>query len=195
MGATPVAPPSTLEIKRSWGAGRVAAVAGAVVVAIAAAGGIYLATRGGARIVMPDSIIGIQKIDTPAARQAVAEIRSEASKRGWKSDAALYGYSETRPSIVVMTIVTHPSESPDTLISAFSAGASNSGNGRFRLNLRATSKSIRDGATVICAPVLGASRGAVCMWEDDKVLGFVAERDLSVNPMDLTSVIRSAVEG
>ena len=187
-------PPSPVKIGRQWSAGRVMAVAAAVVAALVIAAGVYLATRGRAHIAMPTSIIGIQKIDTPEAQQVVADLRDQATKRGWKSEAALYGYSQTDPNMVVMTISAHLSEGSDTLMKDFSASASRAGSGRLRVNLHRTSRTSRGGATVICAPFYGGTKGAVCMWEDRSVLGFVAERGLSVDPTALTAVVRSAVE-
>jgi hypothetical protein len=166
---------------------------GAVFVAIGVAAGIYLATHGGPRISMPDSIIGINRLDSPAAQQVVTAMRDAAKAHGWKGDAALYGYSQTQPSIVVLTVAARVSETSNQLMNEFAAGAA-SANNRFRLNLLASSQTTRDGATVICAPIVGRVRGAVCMWRDDHVLGFVAERDLSVDPVDLTAVVRTSVE-
>jgi len=165
----------------------------AVAVVLSAAGWLFMALHRGPHIAMPNSIMGIQKIDTPAAQQAIAAIKDRANKIGVEAQAGLYGTSQTQPSIVVLTVISRTSLSPDELMGDFTAGAVDPSN-NFKLNLLAVTRSTHDGATFICAPLLAQVNRTVCVWKDDRVLGFVGERDLAVNPMDLTSIIRTAVE-
>jgi len=187
-------PSSSVSAKQGWDGARVGAIIVAIVVALGAAYGAFKITHGGSHIAMPDSLVGINKITTPAAQQAVGTIQAAATKRGWEADVAIYGYSEIKPTLVVLTIASHVSETPQELMSDFTSSAVDPSN-RFQLNLLSISQQTRDGASFICAPVLTGTPTSVCVWKDDRVYGFVAERGLSMPPMDLTAAVRTALEG
>ena len=64
-----------------------------------------------------------------------------------------------------------------------------------QINLLSVTQRTRDGATFICGLVLKGPQTSVCVWKDDRLYGFVAERELSADPMELTAAVRMAVEG
>jgi hypothetical protein len=185
------APLSTVPTRTGWSA-KLTAVVVAVAVAVIGGGWFYL--HRGPHITMPEAIMGIQKMDTPAAQIVEAGIRDRGKQLGLDAHAGLYGTSQAQPSIVVVTIASRASISADDLMREFSASAVNPNNS-FKLNLLAVTRSTHDGADFICAPIIGQVNRSMCVWKDGKVLGVVGESELAVDPMTLTSIVRSAVEG
>jgi hypothetical protein len=143
---------------------------------------------------LPDSVAGMQKIESPALDSAIEGLRAQAKAMGASGDAAIYGQSDV-PSFIVLVISGNAAEgqSTDLIFQQFAAGFASSGSASVdTVHLRRGS----DGsAMTTCTRMRGAATGGLCMWVDPKLVGFVLYPGQSIDSTQaLTATIRAATE-
>jgi hypothetical protein len=141
---------------------------------------------------LPDSVAGMQKIESPALAPAVDQLRAQAESLGMTGDAAIYGTGDT-PAFMVLVVEGVPGsgQSPDAIFQGFATGFASSG--------AASLGPVRQGGdgtyTTYCARMRGAIPGGLCMWSDQQLVGFVLYPGQSVgSTQTLTGSVRTATE-
>jgi hypothetical protein len=143
---------------------------------------------------LPDTVAGMQKIESPALDSAIEELRAQAKAIGASGDAAIYGQNGV-PVFIVLVIEGKSAEgqSADLIFQQFSTGFASSGSTSVdTAHLRRGTDGV---ATTTCARLRGSASGAMCMWVDPKQVGFVLYPGQSIDSTQtLTASIRSATE-
>jgi hypothetical protein len=141
---------------------------------------------------LPDSVAGMERIESPAMAPAVDQLRAQAKSLGVTGDAAIYGTGDT-PAFLVLVLEGVPGsgQSPDAIFQGFATGFASSGS--------ASLDHVRQGGdgtyTTYCARMRGSIPGGLCMWSDQQLVGFVLYPGQSVGSTEtLTESVRTATE-
>jgi hypothetical protein len=167
--------------------------AAVVVVAVLVFG--YLHFFSGSAVHLPESISGMDRIDTPQVDQVLDQARTAMSGANVTVDAAVYGLNQ-QPSMIVLLLTGKGLEGQDSsqFFQAFSSGFTSTG-GNVRIDVSPDPEHGSDGIDYTCARIRGSFSGGLCMWDDDAATGFVLTFDQGVRPTaDLSSEVRAAVE-
>jgi len=147
---------------RSSGLGTIAVV---VVATLAVIGGVwFLLFRDGA-VAMPEAFGGMPRIDTPETQLVVDTFRAEVETNGIDGDMVIYGNGTPSAALIWIRDASVPTTDAafDEFASGFDQGIGASD------SLGAKQTETVGGVTYVCAPVLGATPGTICMWQDEDV--------------------------
>ena len=95
------------------------------------------------------------------------------SRFGIEGDLALFG--EGPPTTALMWIRDASVPTTDAAFDAFASGFDAGIGQDASLDRSGKSNETVDGVTYVCAPVVGAATGTICMWQDDAVFWLLFE--------------------
>jgi len=194
LGARQLPPPPVAQQATGWPVMVKAGVAALVVVLGAVAVFALMSREENSRIAMPDAIAGARRIMSPQAHQAESQIADLAERYGISGKAGFYGI-EGLPTFAVAGFDYDVSEheSPEGFFQEFSSGVA-SANGNSTIDMTTFTNQYQGGTTYMCAQLSGELPGAVCMWSETDVVGFVlALRQGVRDARALTTTVRNAV--
>ena len=151
---------------RSSGLGTMAVV---IVTTLAVIGGAwFLLFREGA-VVAPEAFGGMPSIDTPETQLVGDTFRAEVKTNGIDGDIVIYGNGTPAAALIWIRDASVPTT--DAAFDEFAAGF-NEGIGASGSLGKKLSEGVA-GVTYVCAPVLGATTGTICMWQDEDVFWLI----------------------
>jgi hypothetical protein len=168
-------------------------VAVAVVVSLAYFG--YVRFFGGSGVHLPDSVAGMDRIDSPDVDRVLEQTRKQVSGLDATIDGAVYG-QDGKPSAVIMIISGGAVEAQNgtDFFQQFSTGFTSTA-GNVRIDVSPLMRSDTDGTRYTCARLRGSLSGGLCMWQDEAAIGFVLTYGQGVTATaTLTSTVRQEVE-
>lgn len=155
---------------RTRGIGRIAAI---VLITVGLIGGAYWFSSRPEAVAIPESFGGLNRVED-AQTEIVAEMfRSQVDETGIDGDLALYG--EGLPTAALIWIRDASVPTTDAAFDAFAAGFDAGIGQDASLDRSRRSNATVAGVTYVCAPVLGAAPGTICMWQDDAVFWLLFE--------------------
>jgi len=136
-----------------------------VVATLAVIGGIWLLFFRDGAVAMPEAFGGMPGIDTPETRLVVDTFRAELQTNGIDGDMVIYGNGTPSAALTWIRDASVPTTDAafDEFASGFDQGIGASG------SLGKKQTETVSGVTYVCAPVLGAAPGTICMWQDEDV--------------------------
>jgi hypothetical protein len=143
---------------------------------------------------LPSTLASTPKIEAPALATAIDQLRAQAKAAGSSGDIAIYGQGDV-PTFIVMVIGGDAidDQTPDTMFQQFAAGFASTSSSTVDMgHVRRGGDGV---ATTYCARMRGNVPGALCMWVDTKLVGFVLAPGLTVaSTQTLTATIRTETE-
>jgi hypothetical protein len=156
-----------------------------IVTTLAVIGGAwFLLFREGA-VLAPEAFGGMPRIDSPDTELVVDTFRAQVQTNGIEGDIVIYGNGVPAAALIWIRDASVPTT--DAAFDEFAAGF-NEGIGATGSLGKKQSEGIA-GVTYVCAPVLGATPGTLCMWQNEDVFwlmfdfsggSFAAGQDLAV---------------
>jgi hypothetical protein len=140
-------------------------MAGVVLLTVAIIAGVVVFLNRRDAVAVPDALGGMPRIDDAQTKLIVDLFRAQADATGIESDIVLYGNGTPTAALVWVRDATMPSS--DAAFDAFAAGFNQGIRASGSLGAKETETVA--GVTYVCAPVLGASRGTICMWQAEDV--------------------------
>jgi len=156
-----------------------------VVATLAIIGGVWFLFFRDSTAALPEAFGGMSVIDDGQTEAVVNAFRSEVQTSGIDGDMRIYGNGTPSAALIWIRDASVPTTDAafEEFASGFDAGIGGSG------SLGAQTSETIQGVTYVCAPVLGAATGTLCMWQDGDVFwllfdfsgdSFRAGRDLAV---------------
>jgi hypothetical protein len=164
------APGSAGSETKSGGISRVAAI---VLVTVGLIGGAYWFVSRPDVVTIPVSFGGLSRIENTQTEFVAEAFRSEVEGTGIEGDLALYGDGLPTTALIWIRDAAVPTTEAafDAFASGFEAGI---GQDASLDPSRKTTETV-DGVTYVCAPVVGATPGTICMWQEDSIFWLLFE--------------------
>jgi len=158
---SPTTSPFPAERKRS-GLGTMAVV---VAVTLAVIGGAWFFLFRDGEVAIPEAFGGMPRIDDAQTQLAVDTFRAQVETTGIQGDMAIYGNGTPTAALIWIRDASVPTT--DAAFDEFAAGFDEGIGASGSLGKKQTETA--GGVTQVCAPVLGATPGTICMWQDEDV--------------------------
>jgi hypothetical protein len=143
-------------------------------------------------VAMPEAFGGMPRIDDAQTQLVVDTFRGELEGTGIDGDIVLYGNGIPSAALIWIRDASVPTTDAafDEFAAGFDAGVGSSG------SLGKKKTQTAGGVTYVCAPVLGATPGTICMWQEQEVfwLLFDFSGDAFGAGQDLAVVAHDAVQ-
>ena len=112
-------------------------------------------------VATPEAFAGMPRIDDAQTQLVADTFRTQAEATGIEGDMVLYGNGAPTAALIWIRDATVPTTDAafDEFASGFNQGIGSGG----ALGGKATQTVA--GVTYVCAPVIGATRGTICMWQ------------------------------
>jgi hypothetical protein len=145
------------------------------------------------KLQLPARMAGMDRLYIRRFEREIDRLKEEAARFGYTADAALYG-TVGAPSFMVMVIDDVPGdqETEDSIFQAFAEEFASGG--ELRVDLGSVEVTQQGDVTLRCARVAGGPKMSVCMWVDQRSVGFVVNylQDLSTT-RGFVDVVRNSV--
>jgi hypothetical protein len=151
---------------------------GVVAVTLVVIGGAWWFLNRGTTVSMPDGFGGLTRIQNEQTALAVDAFEQQTQTMGIQGEMAVYGSGTPTALLVWIRDASVPAidEAFERFAGGFDAGIGTDGS----IDASKKTSHLIEGATYLCAPVLGVAPGTICMWQDDQVYWILF--DLSASP-------------
>jgi hypothetical protein len=142
-------------------------------------------------VATPEALGGMPRIDDAQTQLVVDTFRAQVEATGIEGDMVLYGNGTPTAALIWVRDATVPTT--DAAFDEFAGGFNEGIGGSGSIGGRSTETVA--GVTYVCAPVMGVTRGAICMWQVEDVFWLLF--DFSGSPVagtNLAVVAHDAVE-
>jgi hypothetical protein len=167
-------------------------MAGVIVLTLAVVAGVVFFLNRNDAVATPEAFGGMPRIDDAQTRLVVDTFRAQVEATGIEGDMVLYGNGTPTAALIWIRDATVPTTDAafDEFASGFNQGIGSSG------SLGDKDTRTVAGVTYVCAPVIGATRATICMWQVEDVFWLMFDFSGSAPGAgeDLVVVAHDAVE-